>query len=72
MKSKDLQERIKWVSLASAAIQLSPIPGTSLVGDFALIIQEVNLYKFQLGLTEEALKKLATNVACSEEVSKEM
>ena len=71
-KSKDLHDRIKWVALASASLQMSPIPGTSFVGDIALIIREVNFYKMQLGLTEEALKQLAISVGCSEQVSKEM
>jgi uncharacterized protein (DUF697 family) len=41
------------VAATSAAVAAIPLPGLSIVVDFALIIQEVNLYKSQLGLPKE-------------------
>jgi hypothetical protein len=41
------------VAATSAAAAVIPLPGLSIVVDFALIMQEVNLYKSQLGLPKE-------------------
>ena len=45
--------RIWKVAAASAAVAVVPVPGLSLVFDFGLLINEMNLYKSQLGVPEE-------------------
>ena len=45
------------VAATSAAVAAIPLPGVSIVADFALIMYEVNLYKSQLGLPKEKSKK---------------
>ena len=48
-----LEDRILLVAAQSAAVGFLPVPGASIVADLALISQEVNLYRTQLGIPEE-------------------
>lgn len=61
-KVEILRVRARWVALASAAAALVPLPGVSLVADIGLIYNELEFYRFQLGLPElgsDEFKKLS-------------
>ena len=47
------------VASASAAAAAVPLPGLNIAVDLAMITQEMNLYKSQLGLTELKLRKMS-------------
>ena len=52
-KVKVLEERIKFVAIASAFAATVPIPGVSISADIAMIQSEINFYISQLGLSQE-------------------
>ena len=52
-KVEVLKKRIKYVATASAFAAAVPIPGASVVADFALIKREIDFYTTQLGLPDE-------------------
>lgn len=61
-KVEILKGRAQRVALASAAAALVPIPGVSLAADIGLIYNELEFYRFQLGLPElgsDEFKKLS-------------
>lgn len=58
-KVKALSNRIYTVSLLSALTGTIPIPGVSAVADSGLLLNELNLYKSQLGLDNSHLERNA-------------
>ena len=61
-KVEILKGRARWVALASAAAALVPLPGVSLAADIGLIYNELEFYRFQLGLPglgSDEFKKLS-------------
>lgn len=52
-KVEILQRRILKVATMSAAVAVVPLPGVSILADFALIRMEISFYKSQLGIPKE-------------------
>ena len=65
IKSDYLRSRINKVAVLCGVTGLIPIPGISFLFDITALINEIELYKSQLGLKKEAMEHLANETGCS-------
>ena len=63
-KAQTLRKSIWKSCLASGAIALVPIPGTSMLADSEIILVQSKFYLRQLGLDEESLNRTAKVTSC--------
>ncbi|XP_060591131.1 interferon-gamma-inducible GTPase 10-like [Ruditapes philippinarum] len=66
-KKKELEKRIPRISLISAATGAMPIPGFNVIVDFGLMLEEVDFYRDQFGLTKDAINRTAEMLGMREE-----
>jgi len=59
LKVAELRSRMWKQACLSAAATAIPVPGMSLVADYAIVTQEAEFYHMQLGLDETSLKRYA-------------
>jgi hypothetical protein len=58
-KITELKKRVWLVATASATVAIIPVPFVSIGFDLTACIQEIKVYRKQLGLTEQALRQLS-------------
>ncbi|XP_060579711.1 T-cell-specific guanine nucleotide triphosphate-binding protein 2-like [Ruditapes philippinarum] len=66
-KKKELEKRIPNISLISAVTSAIPVPVINAAVDLVLMLEEVNFYRDQFGLTQDAINRSAQMLGMSEE-----